>query len=390
MATCPVCDEAAMTAFIDRSRVPVHQNLLCSDPESARAVSRGELRLAVCPHCGFVSNQAFDERKLSYGQDYDNNQICSGAFSSYVDELVDYLVTEHGVRECRIVEVGCGKGYFLRRMIDHPTGGNTGIGFDPSYVGPSSDLGGRLRFEQRFYDETAREVRPDVVICRHVIEHVADPSALVRGVRSAMNGSVTARVFFETPCVDWILANQVVWDLFYEHCSLFSAGSLTVLFERAGFHVSGVRHVFGGQYLWLEATLGDARLTTNPSASITVDLANAYSRGEPALIERWRSRLDELGSRVAIWGAGAKGATFVNLADPDCRRVRCVVDVNPGKHGKFIPGTGHPIVSPATLDELGVTDAILMNPNYRDEISALLAAEDSRVRLIDQEAMCHE
>src|SRR5437764_687990 len=65
------------------------------------------------------------------------------------------------------------------------------------------------------------------------------------------------RVYFETPDVTWILRNQVIWDFFYEHCSLFAPGSLSTAFAAAGFRVSAVRRVFCDQYLWIEASVSD-------------------------------------------------------------------------------------------------------------------------------------
>ena len=114
-------------------------------------------------------------------------------------------------------------------------------------------------------------------------------------------------------------------------------------------------------------------------------LAGAYAARERSTVDRWRERLESLTGkgRLAIWGAGAKGATFANLIDPDCRRIDCVVDINPSKQGKFLPGTGHPIVDVRSLRPRGVTAAVLMNPNYRDECLSLLAAAQVRIDLID-------
>src|SRR5262249_44790366 len=150
--------------------------------------------------------------------------------------LVRELVEGRGVRGCRVVEVGCGKGGFLRRLVAWPGAGNVGLGFDPSYAGPPTDLGGRLRFFRRFFD-AGINLAADIVVCRHVLEPVADPPSLLRSVRTALVASPHARVFFETPCVEWILRRQVAWDFFYEHCSLFTADALATAFSAAGFAV---------------------------------------------------------------------------------------------------------------------------------------------------------
>lgn len=382
---CPVCESLRLTPFLQRSQVPVHQNLVVTSQEAARSVTRGELDLVVCEDCGFVFNRAFDLSRLAYGEDYDNTQSCSAYFDTYLDGLVKDLVERQGVRNSTIVEVGCGKGQFLRKLVSYPGANNKGFGFDPSYVGKDIDLDGRLAFRRCYYDDTCIDVAADVVVCRHVIEHVPEPMTLLRSVQAALGHSPKARVFFETPCVEWILRNRVVWDFFYEHCSLFTTASLSLAFQRAGFAVERVEHIFGGQYLWLEARVSNASLPTIQSLPETAKLAQAYGAEEETLRQKWLARLIELkaSGKVALWGAGAKGATFANLVDPDCTLIDCVVDLNPNKQGRYIPGTGHPIVAPADLPRRGVSSAVLMNPNYREENLRLLADASIELELID-------
>lgn len=383
--SCPVCQGQQLTAFLQRPQVPVHQNLVVSSPQAARSAPRGDLDLMVCDDCGFVFNQAFDLSRLAYGADYDNRQNCSAYFDDYLDGLVKELVNHQGVRGKTIVEVGCGKGDFLRKLINFPGANNTGVGFDPSYVGPDVDCNGHLVFKRCYYDSGCADVKADVVVCRHVIEHVPEPMALLHSVRSALVHSPHARVFFETPCVDWILRNKVVWDFFYEHCSLFNAGSLSEAFSRSGFAVQRVDHIFGGQYLWLEAKLSDAKYIPDSLPPDTTGLAKNYAFEEGVLRQRLSDKLLSLKRRgnVALWGAGAKGATLANLIDPGGILIDCVVDVNPNKQGGYIPGTGHPIVAPPALMQRDIKSAILMNPNYRVENVQLLAQADLEIDLID-------
>lgn len=385
MYRCPVCGGSRLASFLRRSQVPVHQNLVVDSQADARSVTRGELNLEVCEDCSFVFNSVFDFSKLAYGKDYDNTQLCSAYFDAYLDGLVKDMVERQGVRNSTIVEVGCGKGQFLRKLVSYPGAGNRGFGFDPSYAGPDTDLDGRLVFRRCYYDDTCTDVAADVVVCRHVIEHVPEPLVLLRSVRAALGHSLKARVFFETPCVEWILRNRVVWDFFYEHCSLFSTTSLSLAFRRTGFAVERVEHIFGGQYLWLEARAGDEAATVVRSCPETAALARDYGANEEAMRNRWLDRLLELKARgnVALWGAGAKGATFANLVDPDCAIIDCVIDLNPNKQGRYIPGTGHPIVAPADIIRRGVNSAVLMNPNYREENLQLLAEAGIELDLID-------
>src|SRR5690606_38790341 len=133
------------------------------------AVSRGDLDMTVCQACGFVWNRAFDASLLQYGEDYDNTQSCSAYFDDYLNGLVRDMVERQGVRDCTVVEVGCGKGHFLEKLVRYPGANIVGYGFDPSYDGLDQRLGGRLQFRRCYYDETCTDVPADVVVCRHVI-----------------------------------------------------------------------------------------------------------------------------------------------------------------------------------------------------------------------------
>ncbi len=382
--SCPVCGSGRLEVFLERRGVPVHQNLLVSTQAEAVAVARGDLAMTVCAECEFVFNAAFDSSLLTYGHNYDNTQTHSPHFATYVDELA-ILVNGNDLRDRRLVEVGCGKGYFLRKLVSLDAA-NTGVGFDPSYSGLESDLDDRIRFERRFYGPDCA-VPADAVVCRHVIEHVEDPVALLQSVRGALDQSPAALVFFETPCVEWILQGGVVWDFFYEHCSLFSEHSLASAFAAAGFSVRRTRRLFGDQYLWLEAEpVADWRMRRCRGG--VLELARRFASTEASIKHAIVAKLSDLGRNsggIALWGAGAKGSTLANLADPERHIFDCVVDINPSKHGCFVPGTGHPIVDFRELPRRGVRHAVLTNPNYRSEINELLAQAEVNVTLLELE-----
>ena len=175
--------------------------------------------------------------------------------------------------------------------------------------------------------------------------------------------------------------------------SIPTGASLTTAFESAGFTVADVRHVFGGQYLWLEGRPAPGPGGAHKNAGDVITQAKRFRALEGRMRAQWRATVSRaLGApesdasdrrRIAVWGAGAKGVTFVNLVDPDSRQIHCLVDVNPNKQRKYVPGTGHPIIAPAMIDDEGIEAVIVLNPNYVREISAALTQQGSRVAVID-------
>ncbi len=378
---CPLCASVRVEAFLVRDDVPVHQNLLFDSAEEATGSARGQLCMSVCIVCGFVFNAAFDAGRITYGRGYDNDQTFSAYFDRYVESLVAELAAHVGIDGKMIAEIGCGTGYFLRRVVGSAKG-SRGIGYDPSYTGAAASEDGTIEFVPTTFTGESGGRAADVVICRHVIEHLPDPSALMSDLRGRL--SPHAVVVFETPSVEWILRHGVVWDFFYEHCSLFSASSLAMLFERCGFEVQRVSHVFNEQYLWLAARPGVAPARPALADQRVLGECRRFGDLERRTVSQWRESVETAAARggVAVWGAGAKGTTFVNLVDPGGGLVTCLVDVNPRKQGRFVAGTGHAVVAPDQLAALGVATVIIMNPNYETEIRSIARRTAPRLEFV--------
>jgi len=140
--------------------------------------------------------------------------------------------------------------------------------------------------------------------------------------------------------------------------------------------VLGLNKDFGGQYLLLDARVADGppRKTFNCELdleSLAADVAS-FRRKVPQTLERWKERLREYaagGKRVAIWGSGSKAVAFLTtLGVGD--EIGMVTDINPYRHDKYMPGTGHKIVPPIELGQFRPDVVIAMNAIYSDEIRA--------------------
>lgn len=363
--TCPICAAPHTEAPVDLGRVPAHQNRILRTAADARATPTGALCLARCTACGHAYNAAFDATLLAYDAAYDNRQDLSPTFGAWLDALLDELA---GTAPAHIVEIGCGQGTFLRRLCART--GATGAGYDPACRSPGQDGAVALHAAPYLHDPAAQS--PDLVVCRHVIEHVADPVELLRDVARALREAPGATVYFECPDLAWILEHRVHWDLFYEHVHYFTRRSLRAAFARAGLRVVAHRSLLDGQYQGLTAVADPASPSRLPDAPSHAAQAEAFFGARTAWIARWQRALDRLGADgpVVGWGAGAKGMTLAHLVDPSGERLAGLVDVNPAKQGAFVPLTGHPVMAPDELARRGVRHAIVLNPAYLDEIRA--------------------
>jgi hypothetical protein len=211
-----------------------------------------------------------------------------------------------------------------------------------------------------------------------VLEHFWEPRGLIDTVRQAVGERKDLVVYFEVPNGDFILREQAFWEFIYQHPSYFTQSSLATLFTICGFQVRNIQDSFGGQFLAIEASalsegaagIGDS---SYESKATTAALSRALDVAFSARVASWRDHLEQLkynGQRVVAWDAGAKATTFLNFVDPAGSFILHVVDINPRKTGRFIPGCGQEIVEPNALRELRPDVIILMNEIYRDEIAS--------------------
>ena len=386
-ATCPICTQPRATSIDAPRSVPVLMNRTYADSMTARGVAHATLAVARCEACGFVWNSAYDPRVITYDRDYENDQTHSPAFLAHLAErAADVVGSVPEGLPLDVLEVGCGQGRFLTEIARQSKVRLRSLeGFDPAWRGPDGEGPEGARIHRAYFDaQSAGRLQhpPNVVVTRHTIEHVPDPVAFLAAIRSALGSTSRADVFVETPCIDWILSHEALQDFCYEHCSLFTAGSLAQALRRAGFAAASVTHVFGGQYLWARGSMAPADAPA--SRSETPVALPWIDDARDRFIARWRRELAVAAShgRVALWGASTKGVTFAMLTDPDARLIDHIVDINPAKQGRHVGVTGLPILSPQESAARAPDMVFLMNPNYRTEVQQTLDGLGSRARLL--------
>ena len=194
-----------------------------------------------------------DPALVEYVPGYENSLHGSPTFQEWATALAAGLVGRHDLEGGRAVEIGGGRGEFMDLLVD--AGLSEGLVMDPSAPDDAvRNVDGvtieRRLFEQSDVDDGAHPTR--LLLTRHVLEHLADPSAFV-GMLGSAASTVDAGVYIEVPNGLWTIRDLGIWDIIYEHCSYFTPGALGAAMTRAGARDVAVEETFGGQFLSAEA-----------------------------------------------------------------------------------------------------------------------------------------
>ena len=379
---CPACGSAEMHVFYKVANVPVNSVLLVTSREEALNFQTGDITLAVCPACGFISNITFDEVLTQYTARYEATQGYSPTFNKFHRELAQDLIDRYDLHGKDIIEIGCDKGDFITMLCE--MGDNRGTGFDPAYVpgrhpSPAAD---RLTFIPDFYSEKYANYHADFICCKMTLEHIPDVGDFIATVRRSIGERGDTIVFFQIPNARYVLGDIAFWDIYYEHCSYFTKGSLARLFRANGFEVRDLWTAYDDQYLMIEARPTDGAsiaesLPDEETPVQTMELVEYFVERYEEKHDEWRHELaciQSAGRKAVLWGGGSKGVAFLTTLNQTLADIACAVDINPIKTGTFMAGTGQEIVAPSFLKTYRPDVVIIMNPVYREEISRDLEA----------------
>jgi SAM-dependent methyltransferase len=381
MATgnCPGCGANPCELFYELASVPTNNRWLSLSRDQAVALPRGDIALKFCQGCGLVFNGAFDPNLIDGTGFHEERDEDSPIFEAFQRRLADQLIERYALRDKDILEIGHGPGEFLELLCE--LGANHGIGFDARYAPhlPLLPAGIHVTFRQELLPKNTITPRSDLVCSKNLLQSVPESAQCLKLLKRILHKD--ARLFLQVSNFMRTLKHIAFWDINYPSCSYFTPGTLYRLLRAQSFAVNDVWTDFDAEYLMADARVA-ARGNTDSSPSENIetiaDLADLVARFAHECRERqamWCEILRKLaggGNRIAIWGAGTRTASFLTtLAVGD--EVSYVVDMNPGRQGKFTPGTGHRIVAPDVMVSMRPDVVIVMNSVLAFEIKDLLA-----------------
>ncbi len=378
---CRSCGAEDLEPVLALGDMPLSDRLV--DPaEDASAEPRIPLTLVFCPECTLVQIEETVRPEVLFGEDYPY-------FSSYSDTLLDHsrrnvqaLIERYQLAsEDLVVELASNDGYLLQFFAE---AGIEVLGIDPA-PGPAAVAleNGVPTLVEFFGPEVAERlasegVEADVLIGNNVLAHVPDQNAFVAAMATLL--APTGSIVMEVPYVRDLIEHTEFDTIYHEHHCYFSVRSLETLFARHGLYLNRVEHhpIHGGSLRFF-ASADPARQPSVDEYLAAEAIAGmdtiGYYQDFADRVDGVRIALNDLiddlrrgGATVAAYGAAAKGAILLNYAGLDGEQIDYVVDRNPHKQGKLMPGVRLPIYDPSKIDE-DPPDYLLILPwNFKDEI----------------------
>ncbi|MBU6210333.1 MAG: methyltransferase domain-containing protein, partial [Planctomycetes bacterium] len=298
----------------------------------------------------------------------------------------------------RVVEVAANDGYLLQYVKAR---GIACTGVEPTASTADAARAKGIEIVQDFFgrrlaaDMASRGLHADLMAANNVLAHVPDINDFAAGFTTLLKPCGVAT--FEFPHLLRLMADAQFDTIYHEHFSYLSLTAVQRVFEAAGLQVFDVQELttHGGS---LRVFAQRADSATQP---VTLPVGGmlqreieagvrtaAYYQGLQPRAERIRDDLlrflhdaKRAGRSVVAYGAAAKGNTLLNFAGVGNDLIRCVVDLNPAKQGKFMPGSRIPIVGRETLDRERPDYLLVLPWNILHEVrqqNAPLAAKGTR------------
>ena len=389
---CRHCDSKLQHMFLDLGSSPPSNAYLKSEDLNKAEVWL-PLRVMVCESCWLVQTIDFAGREHLFNEEYAYFSSCSSSWLRHAEEFVLDVTKRFGLDQNSLVlEVAANDGYLLQYL------NRDGI---PCYgVEPTASTASAARakgltiFEDFFGTEFAQKLceegrQVDLSVANNVLAHVPDLNDFVSGFSMILKPDGVAS--FEFPHLLNLVTQNQFDTVYHEHYSYLSLIAVKAIFEKNGLQVfdaqklpthggslrvfaqrmdSGKRFVADSvqHLLEEERNAGMAQLSFYQHAQVRAEAAKF------GLLEFLLSAKKN-GKRVAAYGAAAKGNTLLNFAGVRQDLLDFVVDINPHKQGKYLPGSRIPIVGLNHLEQAKPDYLLVLPWNLLPEIRTQLGQQ---------------
>jgi SAM-dependent methyltransferase len=342
------------------------------------------LHAYVCEGCFLVQIEQSETPERIFS-DYVYFSSYSDTWLAHCREYVQRIVPKLGLGpSSKVVELASNDGYLLRYFQE---AGIPVLGVEPAgnvaEVAESRGIPTLVRF---FGVEAARAIaargwRADLLIGNNVLAHVPDLNDFVTGMALALAPQGT--IAMEFPHLLRLIEGNQFDTIYHEHFSYFSFWTVQRVFARHGLTIYDVEELatHGGSLRVFAAHTGsahrphrsvDALLERERIAGL-MDLS-AYSHFG-AKVQATKRRLLEFligakdrGKTIAAYGAAAKGNTLLNYCGVRSDFIDYVVDRNPTKQGRFLPGTHLSVYDPERVRETRPDYLLILPWNIKQEV----------------------
>jgi len=348
------------------------------------------LRVLVCERCWLVQTEDFAQAHELFDAEYAYFSSYSSSWLAHAQAYVEAMVQRFALGpHSRVVEIAANDGYLLQYVAAR---GIPCLGVEPTASTAAAARAKGIPVVERFFgQELARELvaqgqAADLTAANNVLAHVPDINDFVAGFALLLQPSGVAT--FEFPHLLQLVQQCQFDTLYHEHFSYLSLTAVQRIFAANGLTVFDVEELptHGGSLrVYARRTDGTPRPEAPAVAALLareahvgVSSAAFYADFQRECLRIKRELLSFLitaqaqGRKVAAYGAAAKGNTLLNFAGVRADLLPYVVDRNPAKQGKYLPGSRIPVVDEAHL-RADRPDVVLILPwNLKDEVVAQL------------------